>query len=102
MFSESFTKNLIFILLIQGINGYKPNLFLNLSSIENKEVSTVGTYKAHFLTNDIFQLPLGIDDYIIFEEIYGWIMGRKILIHLHFVNIKIGNDVWNLTEKNSV
>ncbi|KAL7043577.1 hypothetical protein ACKWTF_001585 [Chironomus riparius] len=86
------------ILLIQGIHGFKTNLFLNLSTIENKGGMVFATYKTRFLINDIFRLPFGNDDFLIVEDLFGSSLNKIKFNFVKFVTIKIGDNAWNLTE----
>ena len=101
MFYKTIVTWLFIISSIQGINGYKANLFLNISSIENKGGMVFAAYKTHLLINDIFRLPFDKNDYMMIEDVFGSNLNKIKFNFVKFLSIKIGGNAWNLTEGRS-
>lgn len=82
-----------FFLFFEKIEGYKMNLFLNLSKLKNSGNAVISEYKS-YLKGDIFPLISDPDDYIVIEDIYHSATTPKI-----YGIFKIGKNVWNISMK---
>jgi len=88
------TASIALFIVINGIHGFKPNLLLNLSSIDNSGPLTIGVYHVTFLDN-IFPLPFDCNDYIVMDFIYG--SKLDLINFVKYVTIKIRENIWNVT-----
>lgn len=89
-------KILVLIIIIKMSYGFEANLFLNLSKIEEKSNSTIGTYKSNYV-GKVFPLHLKPDWDIVLEVIYSdTLTEMPFFASQKLVNVKIGDKTWNL------
>lgn len=84
----------VFFIYFEKTNGIKTNMMLSLSKIENIGNVTIATYDVN-ITDDKFPLILGVDDYIVIEDLFR--LSKMKFGFEKFVTWKIGKSLWNLT-----